>query len=99
MDHICTNDMKISTNMNFIVGLVQYEVQKIEKKVNEILKDRPGGQEISQELADVFKPCNVQPFIGLETEYQQTAYFKDKLKLLVGQVYDLMKTNYLICLI
>ena len=58
-------------------------------KVKRILEDN--GVDYLPELNDVFH--NIQSFLGLETKYQQTSYYRNKMKLLVSDDMKLLDSN------
>ena len=60
------------------IGFVQYECKCMRARIHEAV-DREGIDSIT--VADV---CTIpQPFLGLETEYKQTKYFRENFQLLV----------------
>ncbi len=59
--------------------MVQAEARIMKEEVKKILLEK--GINYVPELDAVFH--NIQPFLGLETEYWQKKYFRNKMQLLV----------------
>ena len=73
---------QLSSFLFFSLDFVQYQVHSIKERVDQAVAD--AQVESIPDLDSIFSdPLVLQPFSGLHTEYLQSKYFKEHLKLLV----------------